>query len=65
MTRLQRRAHALRNRGLTYKAIAAKLGISSGKAWAIINRERHNQNCKESTLRWIARGRVALCDMEN
>jgi hypothetical protein len=26
MTRLQRRAHALRNRGLTYKAIAAKPG---------------------------------------
>lgn len=56
------RAKALRNQGLSYAAIGARLGISGGKVWIILNREAHNANSRESASRYRARGYKALCD---
>lgn len=63
--RLARRANALRNTGATYSRIAKILSISSGKAWSLCNPERQRENSRESMARYIARGFVALCDMED
>jgi hypothetical protein len=65
MTRLERRAHQLRNSDMAYKRIDKILGLPNGKAWIIINRERHNANARESSRRYQARGCVALCDVKD
>lgn len=54
----------LRQEGKSYKEIGLLLGISKGKAWQLANRERHNENSRESVQRYRARGEIALCDME-
>lgn len=54
----------LRQEGKSYKEIGHLLGITTGMAWQLVNRDRHNENCRESNRRYYARGRIALCDME-
>lgn len=60
---LAAQAQALRRKGLTYREIAAALGIDHGIAWRLCNREAYNAICRESSARYAARGRIALCDM--
>jgi hypothetical protein len=55
---------ALRRQGKSYREIDFLLELPLGKAWQINNRERHNANSRESVRRYVARGGVALCDME-
>ena len=64
MSRLERRAHALRNAGMSYRAIDAVMKLPRGKSWIIINRARHRANSRESVSRYAARGHVALVDMK-
>lgn len=55
---------ALRLRGKSYREIDFLLGLPLGKAWIIHNRERQNENSRDSVRRYFARGGVALCDMQ-
>jgi len=54
----------LRQEGKSYKEIEHLLGITTGMAWQLVNRDKHNENCRDSVRRYRARGRIALCDME-
>ena len=54
----------LRQEGKSYKEIGHLLNLPTGKAWQLANRARHNENSRESTQRYRARGEIALCDME-
>lgn len=67
MTReeLIEKAKELRTQGETYREIDTVLGMPTGKAWALVNHDKHRQNSKESEERYIKRGRVAFCDMED
>jgi hypothetical protein len=50
MTRKQMIAEAkrLRAEGKTYREIGMTLGTPTGRAWALVNAERHRQNARES-----------------
>lgn len=54
----------LRQEGKSYKEIGHLLNLPAAKAWQLANRDRHNENSRESNRRYYARGKIALCDME-
>lgn len=54
----------LRQEGKSYKEIGHLLKLPTAKAWQLANRDRHNENSRESARRYRARGEIALCDME-
>lgn len=56
-------AKRLRASGRTYVEIDLFLCLPIGKSWQLINRERHLKSSRESSRRWIERGKIALCDM--
>jgi transcriptional regulator with XRE-family HTH domain len=53
---MEEQAKELRAQGLTYQAIADRLGVNVAKAWTFCNRERQRQNTNESRQRWVERG---------
>lgn len=53
----------LRLEGWSYKSIDHLLNLPLGKSWIIHNRERHNENSRESVKRYVARGSIPLCDV--
>jgi len=48
----------LRQEGKSYKEIWHLLNLPAAKAWQLANRERHNENCRESNRRYYARAKL-------
>lgn len=51
--------------GGTLSEIASRAGTTHAIVWRTLNRERQNENARESGARWHARGGIALCDMKD
>ena len=43
----ENQAYWLRQAGFTYKEIGRRLGLNPGQVWAVLNRQRHNENERE------------------
>jgi len=67
MTReeLVEKAKELRTQGKTYREIDDILDLPAYKSWHLINRELSLANSRDSYKRYVDRGRVPLCDMED
>lgn len=63
--RIVARAIQLRTQfGHTYDEIGTILNLPKGTPWRLCNKARYRANAKESMDRYIARGRIPLCDMK-
>jgi len=59
----EQKAIALRAKGMTYTAIADKLGLATGTVWRMCNRDRARQISRDSAVRYRIRGKVAIADI--
>lgn len=58
-------ARRLRLHGFSYADVGRHLGVSGTMVWVRLNRERQKANNRDSNDRYVARGRIALCDMNH
>jgi DNA-directed RNA polymerase specialized sigma24 family protein len=60
---IERAALQLRQLGYTYADIADSLVIPNGTAWRCCNREQARGHARDSTARYVARGKTAIADI--
>jgi orotate phosphoribosyltransferase-like protein len=61
--KIEAQANALRAKGWIYADIESLLSIPTGTAWRLCNRERSREHARDSTARYVARGKVAIADI--
>ena len=59
---MEKEIFSLRKKGLCYRKIVEKLGLSFGKVWRVCNKERARKIDRDSSARYRARNCIPLVD---